>query len=113
MIAVATPKTAAFTADDAQLATWAKALGHPARIAILRLLAEQGSCLCSEVVEELPLAQATVSQHLRALKEVGLIRGETDGPRSCYCLAPETLGRLHEALGRLFTAVHCTCGRCG
>jgi ArsR family transcriptional regulator len=110
---VATPKTAAFTADDAQLAAWAKALGHPARLAILRLLAERQTCLCGEVVEELPLAQATVSQHLRALKEAGLVRGETDGPRSCYCLAPEALGRLHEAFGRLFAAVNCTCGCCG
>jgi DNA-binding transcriptional ArsR family regulator len=110
---MATARTDAFTPDDVQLAAWAKALGHPARIAILRLLAERQTCLCGEVVEELPLAQATVSQHLKALRAAGLIRGEVEGPRSCYFLAPDALGRLHEALGHLFTGLKCTCGCCG
>ena len=99
--------------SDVQLATWAKALGHPARIAILRLLAEQGTCLCGEVVDELPLAQATVSQHLKALKDVGLVLGEAEGPRSCYCVDVEALRRFHEALGALFSGLRCTCGCCG
>jgi DNA-binding transcriptional ArsR family regulator len=68
-------KIEVFSADDQQVAAWAKALAHPARIAILRVLAERGSCVCGEVVQVLPLAQATVSQHLKELKEAGLIKG--------------------------------------
>ena len=68
-------KSEVFSADDQQVAAWAKALAHPARIAILRVLAERGSCVCGEVVQVLPLAQATVSQHLKELKEAGLIKG--------------------------------------
>lgn len=109
---MATAKIDAFTAEDAQLAVWAKALGHPARIAILRTLAERQTCLCGEVVDELPLAQATVSQHLKALKDAGLIRGETDGPRSCYCLDAPALRRVHEALDGLFGGLNCSCACC-
>jgi DNA-binding transcriptional ArsR family regulator len=109
---MATAKTDAFTPHDAQLAAWAKALGHPARIAILRTLAERQTCLCGDLVEELPLAQATVSQHLKALKEAGLIRGETDGPRSCYGLDAPALRRLHEAMGALFDGLNCSCACC-
>ena len=108
-----TAQTGVLTDADAQLAAWAKALGHPARIAILRTLAERQTCLCGELVEELPLAQSTVSQHLKALKAVGLIEGETDGPRSCYCLNTPALQRLHEALGGFFGGLNCTCGCCG
>ena len=69
-----------------RLARLAKALGHPARVAIVRLLLRRDSCVCGEIVDELPLAQSTVSQHLKHLKEAGLIRGEVDGPRVCYCV---------------------------
>ena len=93
------PPTASFPADLAELATFAKALGHPARLTILRTLAERGTCVCGEVVDVLPLAQATVSQHLKALKEAGLVIGETDGPRSCYCLDPDAIARLSRAIG--------------
>lgn len=79
-------KDTAFPAADQRLADVAKALSHPARIAILRLLAQRGTCLCGELVADLPLSQSTVSQHLKALKEAGLVRGTIDGPRSCYCL---------------------------
>lgn len=72
-------------ADDA-LASLARALGHPARLAILRVLAARDACVCGEIVDELPLAQSTVSQHLKVLKEAGLIQGTVDGPRTCYCL---------------------------
>lgn len=71
-----------------QLARLAKALGHPARVAILRLLIRREACVCGEIVDELPLAQSTVSQHLKLLKEAGLIHGEVDGPRVCYCVEP-------------------------
>ena len=112
MMLMATARTDRFTAEDAQLAAWAKALGHPARIAILRLLADRQTCLCGDLVAELPLAQATVSQHLRALKEAGLIRGATDGPRVCYCLDAPALGRMHEAVGALFGRLDCACACC-
>jgi len=69
-----------------ELARLAKALGHPARVAIIRLLLRRDTCMCGEIVEQLPLAQSTVSQHLKQLKDAGLIRGEVDGPRVCYCV---------------------------
>lgn len=75
-------------AANERLAGLAKALGHPARVAIMRLLLRRESCVCGEIVDELPLAQSTVSQHLKLLKEAGLIRGEVDGPRVCYCVEP-------------------------
>lgn len=75
-----------FPDRDLKLADFAKALSHPARVAILKALAEKKECICGELVEDLPLAQSTVSQHLKALKEVGLIKGIVDGPRSRYCI---------------------------
>lgn len=91
-------RTHLFPADLAKLADAAKALGHPARLAILQTLAERGTCVCGEVVEQLPLAQATVSQHLKALKAAGLVQGEVDGPRSCYCINEVALREATEAL---------------
>lgn len=79
---------------DEELAALAKALGHPARVKILRLLIHRTSCVCGDIVDELPLAQSTVSQHLKVLKEAGLVRGEIDGPRVCYCVEPSALRRL-------------------
>ncbi len=85
------------TLDD-PLAAFTKALGHPARLAILRELAARDTCLCGELVRVLPLAQATVSQHLKVLREAGLVRGEIDGPRSCYCLDADGIRRLRAGL---------------
>ncbi len=79
---------------DEELAELAKAVGHPARVQILRILTRRSSCVCGDIVSELPLAQSTVSQHLKVLKEAGLIRGEIDGPRVCYCIEPRTMRRL-------------------
>ncbi|HEU4723655.1 MAG TPA: metalloregulator ArsR/SmtB family transcription factor [Candidatus Eisenbacteria bacterium] len=79
------------SAEDEQLAKLAKALGHPARVAIVRLLLAGGECVCGGIVDRIPLAQATVSQHLKVLKEAGWITGEVDGPRVCYCARPEAL----------------------
>ena len=79
-------KKAAFQADEIILAEFAKAMSHPARVAILKVVAERQSCVCGEIVEVLPLAQSTVSQHLKELKEVGLIDGTVDGAKSCYCI---------------------------
>jgi predicted transcriptional regulator len=80
--------------SDVELARLAKALGHPARVAILRMLSESGECQCGNIVDRLPLAQATVSQHLKVLKDAGLIQGTIDPPRVCYCVNPETVKRL-------------------
>jgi ArsR family transcriptional regulator, arsenate/arsenite/antimonite-responsive transcriptional repressor len=79
---------------ERELSSLAKAMGHPARVRILRLLAERAGCVCGDIVDEVGLAQSTVSQHLAVLKEAGLIRGDVDGPRVCYCLAPEVLRRF-------------------
>jgi ArsR family transcriptional regulator len=79
---------------DEELAALAKAIAHPARVQILRLLVRKTACVCGDIVDELPLAQSTVSQHLKVLKEAGLIRGEVDGPRVCYCVEPGALRRL-------------------
>lgn len=86
---------------DEELAALAKALGHPARVRILRLLIRKDACVCGDIVDELPLAQSTVSQHLKVLKEAGLIRGEVDGPRVCYCFEPSALRRLKALIGGL------------
>lgn len=82
------------SAFEEALAVLAKALGHPARVRILRLLADRRECVCGAIVEEVGLAQSTVSQHLAVLKEAGLIQGEVDGPRVCYCLNPEIVRRF-------------------
>jgi ArsR family transcriptional regulator len=79
---------------DEELAMLAKAIGHPARVQIIRILVRRTACVCGDIVEELPLAQSTVSQHLKVLKDAGLIRGEVDGPRVCYCIEPRALRRL-------------------
>ncbi|MFQ5506385.1 MAG: ArsR/SmtB family transcription factor [Planctomycetota bacterium] len=86
---------------DRELASLARALGHPARVRILRLLARRNTCVCGEIVGELHLAQSTVSQHLKIMKEAGIIQGEIDGPRTCYCLRPRTLRRLRALVGSL------------
>ncbi len=88
-------------AADDELALLAKALGHPARVQILRLLVRRDACICGDIVEELPLAQSTVSQHLKVLKEAGLIRGDIDGPRVCYCVEPRALRRFKALVGSL------------
>ena len=86
---------------DEELALLAKAVGHPARVQILRLLVRRETCICGDIVDELPLAQSTVSQHLKVLKEAGLIRGEIDGPRVGYCVEPRTMRRLKALVGSL------------
>jgi DNA-binding transcriptional ArsR family regulator len=86
------------TRADRELAVLAKALGHPARVAILRVLSGRGVCICGQLVDFLPLAQATVSQHLKVLKDAGLVQGEVDGPRVCYCADPEGLKRLQKLI---------------
>lgn len=86
---------------DAELAALCRALGHTARVQILRLLAEKNQCVCGEIVDELPLAQSTVSQHLKVLKDAGIITGEIHGPSTCYCIDPGKLRRLRVLIGSL------------
>jgi ArsR family transcriptional regulator len=83
---MAQSKSEQFDPDMVQLAEFAGALAHPARLEILKKLATTNSCICGDIVQLLPLAQSTVSQHLKALKEAGLVDGEVEGPRTCYCL---------------------------
>lgn len=87
--------------DDATLAQLAKALGHPARIRILRLLASRETCITGDVVAELPLAQSTVSEHLRILREAGLVDASADGVRSAYCLSATGLAALKRGVAEL------------
>ena len=87
--------------DDHTLAAMAKAIGHPARITILRLLVHRDTCVTGDLVAELPLAQSTVSEHLRILREAGLIRGEIEGPRTRYCVDPDGLAALRAGLAAL------------
>lgn len=104
-------KTDPYRPETVHLAGLMKALGHPARLEILRVLAARTSCVCGEIVDELPLAQATVSQHLKVLKAAGLIDGEVDGPRVCYCIDREAFAALSEQipafLGSLTTSNTC------
>ena len=80
--------------EEQELADLAKALGHPARVRILKLLIERNACICGDIVDEIPLAQSTVSQHLKQLQACGLIQGEIDGPRVCYCIDHQRLKHL-------------------
>jgi ArsR family transcriptional regulator len=95
-------KKEAFTQKEQDLAEFAKALAHPARIAILKMLAQHNGCICGEIVEVLPLAQSTVSQHLKELKNAGLINGIVDGPRSCYCIDWKAFEKFNTEFSFLF-----------
>lgn len=96
-------KTELFTTNQNQLATWARVLGHPARVAILQYLLKQNSCVCGSLVDELGLAQATISQHLRELKDAGLITGTVEGTSVCYCIEPKAWAKAQAAFEKLFT----------
>jgi DNA-binding transcriptional ArsR family regulator len=91
-----------FSAKEQSLAVFAKAISHPARIAILNVLAKKNECICGEIVEILPLAQSTVSQHLKELKNAGLIEGTIDGPRSCYCINWKAFEKFNIEFNSLF-----------
>ena len=95
-------KTELFRTKDQKLAALARVLSHPARIAILKTLAKRDECICGEIVDVLPLAQATVSQHLKELKNLGLIKGQVDGPRSCYCIDRDALNEIAADFKSLF-----------
>ena len=94
-----------FTHKEQELALFAKAMSHPARIAILKVLARRNECICGDIVEELPLAQSTVSQHLKELKAAGLIEGSIDGPRSCYCINWKAFEKYNNEFNSLFSTL--------
>lgn len=87
------------TTVEQEVAVLAKALGHPARVRIIRLLLSHDACYCGQLVDQLDLAQATVSQHLKVLRDAGLIVGDIEGLRTCYCASRTRLDELHELVG--------------
>lgn len=95
-------KSYEFSVKENKQAKIAKALAHPARIAILTLLAKKQTCVCGDIVHELPLSQSTVSQHLKELKDAGLIQGEIDGVKVCYCIDPKEWKSAQAAINQLF-----------
>ncbi|MCK8495614.1 MULTISPECIES: ArsR/SmtB family transcription factor [Spirosoma] len=98
-------KTEIFTEEQNRIADLAKAFAHPARVAILQLLAQKKACVCGDLVDELPLAQATVSQHLKELKRIGIIQGEINPPRVCYCINPPVWEEAKQTFGALLDAM--------
>ena len=94
-----------FGKKEQELSAFAKALSHPARIAILKVLAEKNECICGDIVEVLPLAQSTVSQHLKELKSAGIIYGEIDGPRVSYCIDETVWNKLSSSFTTFLTRV--------
>ncbi|HEX2982054.1 MAG TPA: metalloregulator ArsR/SmtB family transcription factor [Ignavibacteriales bacterium] len=94
-------KTEEFSKEAVYLADVAKALSHPARVQIVQTLSAK-ACICGDLVEILPLAQATVSQHLKELKRAGIIKGEIEGPRTCYCLDEEAVRKIKKAFEKFF-----------
>ena len=94
-------KSEHFTAEQNEMAVLAKAMGHPARIAIMEYLLSVDTCICGDIVNELPLAQATVSQHLKELKKAGLIQGTIEGNAICYCVNETTLEKFNNYLQQL------------
>jgi DNA-binding transcriptional ArsR family regulator len=100
-------KTDIFEQEDVFLANLAKALSHPVRIKILKILNDKNVCMCGEIVELLPLAQSTVSQHLKELKKAGLIKGEISGPKICYCLDENIIVKTREMFSNLFKSINC------
>lgn len=101
-----------FSQKEQELALFAKALSHPARIAILKVLAQKNECICGELVDVLPLAQSTVSQHLKELKNAGLIDGTIDGPRSCYCINWKAFEKFTNEFSFLFTKLKTVNAKC-
>jgi ArsR family transcriptional regulator len=102
-------KKESFDTLQNRIADLAKALAHPARIAILQFLASQNTCVCGDIVDELPLSQATVSQHLAELKRVGLIKGEIEGPKVCYCIDKKAWEGAKDLLSQFMVDVKKCC----
>lgn len=101
-----------YTEEQILVAKYAKALSHPARMAIMQLLLTKQSCICGDIVDELPISQSTVSQHLKELKAAGLIRGQIDGVSICYCINEPEWVKLTELLGHFFEKRHVKTSSC-
>src|SRR4030067_2306400 len=101
---MAISKTEEFTKTENKISDWAKVLSHPARIKILKILAQKNICMCGDIVDLMPLAQATVSQHLKELKRVGFIKGEIEGPKICYCIDSSILDEAQKKLNEFFNS---------
>lgn len=98
-----------FTVKQNRLSTIAKALAHPARVAIIEYLAKTNVCICGDIVDVLPLSQSTVSQHLRELKNAGLIKGDIEGTKVCYCINEKGWTEAKELLGQFFSTIQKCC----
>lgn len=98
-----------FTVKDNKIAKYAKALSHPARVAILQLLVKKQNCICGDIVDELPLSQSTVSQHLKELKEAGLIKGDINGVKVCYCIDEKEWESAKAYISTLFDSFNGVC----
>jgi len=105
-------KTTDYSKTELDIAKYAKALAHPARIAIIQLLFKKQACVCGDIVYELPISQSTVSQHLKELKEVGLIKGEIDGTSVCYCLDEKEWSKASSLMLEMFNKVSVNKGNC-
>ncbi len=103
-----------FSAEQNRIADLAKALAHPARVAIIQYMAKEKSCLCGDLVDYLPISQATVSQHLKELKNMNIIIGEITPPKVCYCINPEIINELSSIFNKLFISMNkfCTSDEC-
>ena len=104
-------KSNVFTEDQNRIAELAKAFAHPARVAIVQYLLKTNSCVCGDIVAELPLSQSTVSQHLKEMKKVGIITGSVEPPKVCYCINPKVWKEVQEVFGGLL-AQYCKEGCC-
>ncbi len=102
-------KTEIFNHRQNELAQLFKILGHPARIAILQYISTQESCICNDLVEEIGLAQATISQHLKELKSIGLLKGEIEGKSMCYCIHMDRWNQLQQTLTSFFNTTKQNC----
>ena len=105
-------KTEEFSVTDNKLAKYTKALSHPARIAILKLLIKRQACVCGDIVDELPLSQSTISQHLKELKEAGLIKGDIEGAKVCYCIDEKEWSKAKQMIQELFSSFTAVNGKC-
>ncbi len=105
---MAVSKADQFNNEEILLADIAKALSHPARIKILQILTDLNICMCGDIVDLMPLSQSTVSQHLKELKRVGLIQGEIEGPKTCYCVNTKMIQKAKNAFNSLLSNV-CKC----
>lgn len=101
-----------FSVKDNRIARYAKAMSHPARVAILKLLIKKQQCICGDIVEELPLSQSTISQHLKELKEAGLIKGDIDGAKVCYCIDEQEWLIARNLMSELFISLEVAKAKC-